>query len=159
MSATPLSALLNLPPGVRADLAIALRESLSDAERSNALPLEPELVAELDRRWAEHVADPDSAIPWEPSNAICGAKWFQRFCSVRRPRPRRRGQSLVRVARYSIGFRTPSTFVTLATRSWCLPYMAAKIPLAGRFGVEAPGSAWSAAMPRGPLTKRWSRRR
>ncbi len=65
MSATPLSALLNLPPGVRADLAIALWESLSDAERSDALPLEPALVAELDRRWAEHVANPDSAIPWE----------------------------------------------------------------------------------------------
>jgi putative addiction module component (TIGR02574 family) len=65
MSATPLSALLNLPPGLRADLAIALWESLSDAERSDALPLEPELAAELDRRWAEHVANPDSAIPWE----------------------------------------------------------------------------------------------
>lgn len=65
MSTTPLSALLTLPPGVRADLAIALWESLSDAERDDALPLEPELAAELDRRWAEHVAHPDAAVPWE----------------------------------------------------------------------------------------------
>jgi hypothetical protein len=39
MSATPLSTLLNLPAGVRADLAIALWESLSDAQRHDALPI------------------------------------------------------------------------------------------------------------------------
>lgn len=28
-------------------------------------PLTPAERAELDRRWAEHTRDPDSAIPWE----------------------------------------------------------------------------------------------
>ena len=46
------------------ELAIALWESLSDADREAALPIDPQLAAELDRRWAEHVANPESAIPW-----------------------------------------------------------------------------------------------
>jgi len=62
--ATTLSDLLSLPADKRADLAIALWESLSDADREAALPIDPELAAELDRRWAEHVANPESAIPW-----------------------------------------------------------------------------------------------
>jgi putative addiction module component (TIGR02574 family) len=65
MPATPLSDLLNLPPSARADLAMALWESLSDAERDQVLPLEPELLEELDRRWADHLAHPDAAVPWE----------------------------------------------------------------------------------------------
>lgn len=59
-----LSELLNLPAGKRADLAMALWESLSDAERANALPVDSDLITELDRRWAEHVANPGSAVPW-----------------------------------------------------------------------------------------------
>ena len=62
--APTLSDLLGLPAGKRADLAIALWESLSDTEREAALPLDADLAAELDRRWAEHVANPESAIPW-----------------------------------------------------------------------------------------------
>jgi len=65
MSGTPLTELLRLPPGARAELAMALWESLSHAEREAALPLDAELLAELDRRWDDHVADPGSAIPWE----------------------------------------------------------------------------------------------
>jgi putative addiction module component (TIGR02574 family) len=65
MSAPPLSELLTLPPGARADLAIALWESLSDGERDDALALDPELRQELDRRLAEHLDDPGTAIPWE----------------------------------------------------------------------------------------------
>jgi putative addiction module component (TIGR02574 family) len=64
MSSPLLSDLLSLPAGVRVDLAIALWESLSDAERASALPLEPDLAAELDRRWAEHVTNPNSTVPW-----------------------------------------------------------------------------------------------
>ncbi|MEQ1898842.1 MAG: addiction module protein [Vicinamibacterales bacterium] len=64
MAPTVLTELLNLPEAQRADLAIALWESLSDAQRDQSLPVDPELAAELDRRWAEHVADPGSAIPW-----------------------------------------------------------------------------------------------
>jgi putative addiction module component (TIGR02574 family) len=59
-----LSELLKLPPGERAELAMALWESLSAAERDAELELTSEEAAELDRRWAEHVERPDSAIPW-----------------------------------------------------------------------------------------------
>jgi putative addiction module component (TIGR02574 family) len=62
--ATPLSQLLKLPAGERAELAIALWESLSDTEREGALELTDEQRDELDRRWAEHVRNPGSAIPW-----------------------------------------------------------------------------------------------
>lgn len=44
---------------------MALWESLTDTEREAELALTPEQQAELDRRLAEHVANPDSAIPWE----------------------------------------------------------------------------------------------
>jgi putative addiction module component (TIGR02574 family) len=64
MASSPLSQLLKLPAGDRAELAIALWESLSDAERTGALELTDAQRAELDRRWAEHLENPDSAIPW-----------------------------------------------------------------------------------------------
>ncbi len=65
MPASPLSAILKLPASERADLAMALWESLSAADRDAELTLAPEQEAELDRRWAEHLADPSSATPWE----------------------------------------------------------------------------------------------
>ena len=65
MATMSLSDLLSLPADKRADLAIALWESLSDSERDNALPISPELAAELDRRWADHVAHPETGVPWE----------------------------------------------------------------------------------------------
>jgi putative addiction module component (TIGR02574 family) len=65
MASVVLSNLLRLPPQERAELAIALWESLTDAERETELTLSPEQEAELDRRWAEHLADPSSAVPWE----------------------------------------------------------------------------------------------
>jgi putative addiction module component (TIGR02574 family) len=64
MSLTDLAELLKLPAGERAELAITLWESLTDAEREAELELGPELRVELDRRCAEHEADPRSAIPW-----------------------------------------------------------------------------------------------
>ena len=64
MASSPLSELLKLPAGDRAELAIALWESLSDSEREGALELTDEQRAELDRRWAEHLEKPGSAIPW-----------------------------------------------------------------------------------------------
>jgi putative addiction module component (TIGR02574 family) len=59
-----LSELLKLPAGERAELAMALWESLSEAERETELQLTPEEAAELDRRWEDHVQRPESAIPW-----------------------------------------------------------------------------------------------
>jgi putative addiction module component (TIGR02574 family) len=64
MASSPLSQLLKLPAEDRADLAIALWDSLSDSERQSAFDLTDEQRAELDRRWAEHVEHPESAIPW-----------------------------------------------------------------------------------------------
>lgn len=57
--------LLKLPPGDRIDLAMALWDSLSDDERGSQFALSDELKAELDRRWEEHLANPEAAIPWE----------------------------------------------------------------------------------------------
>ena len=37
----------------------------SIGEDSESLPLSSEQRAELERRWAEHEADPSTAIPWE----------------------------------------------------------------------------------------------
>jgi len=64
MATASLADLLRLPAGARAELAMALWESLSDAERDQALPVSPELVAELDRRWADHLAHPEAGVPW-----------------------------------------------------------------------------------------------
>jgi putative addiction module component (TIGR02574 family) len=64
MEPSTLSQLLKLPAGDRAELAMALWESLSDTEREQELDLTDEEAGELDRRWAEHLANPDSAVPW-----------------------------------------------------------------------------------------------
>jgi len=53
-----------LSPAKRADLALALWESLDDSRREAAFPMTREVAAELDRRTADHVADPGSSIPW-----------------------------------------------------------------------------------------------
>jgi putative addiction module component (TIGR02574 family) len=60
-----LSELLKLPAGERAELAMALWESLSEAEREGEFELTPGEGEELDRRWMEHVQRPQSAIPWD----------------------------------------------------------------------------------------------
>lgn len=64
MPSNPLTELLKLPAGDRADLAMSLWESLSDAEREGELELSDAERAELDRRWAQHLENPGSAIPW-----------------------------------------------------------------------------------------------
>ena len=45
-------------------MAMALWESLTDAEREAEVMLTEDQRDELDRRWAEHVANPQSAIAW-----------------------------------------------------------------------------------------------
>jgi putative addiction module component (TIGR02574 family) len=64
MPSSPLSELLKLPAADRAELAMALWESLSDVQRDADLVLTDEQRVELDRRWAEHVANPTSAVSW-----------------------------------------------------------------------------------------------
>jgi putative addiction module component (TIGR02574 family) len=64
MESSVLAQLLRLPPGDRADLAMALWESLSDDDREGELALSPEQRAELDRRLADHEMRPDNVVPW-----------------------------------------------------------------------------------------------
>ena len=64
MESSTLSQLLKLPACDRIGLAMTLWESLSDTEREIELGLTDEQAVEIDRRWAEHLADPDSAVPW-----------------------------------------------------------------------------------------------
>src|SRR5436190_24392652 len=66
MPSSNLANLLKLPVDERAELAMALWESLSDQERESELELSSDQkAAELERRWADHLANPESAIPWE----------------------------------------------------------------------------------------------
>ena len=65
MPSSNLANLLKLPADERAEIAMALWESLTDQERESELELSSDQKAELDRRWAEHLANPESAIPWE----------------------------------------------------------------------------------------------
>jgi putative addiction module component (TIGR02574 family) len=65
MLSNTLAALLKLPAKDRVELAMALWESLADAEREAELVLTPAQEEELDRRLADHLANPGSAIPWE----------------------------------------------------------------------------------------------
>ena len=64
MESSTLSQLLKLPADDRAELAMALWESLSDSKRETELALTDAQAAEIDRRWAEHLANPGSAVPW-----------------------------------------------------------------------------------------------
>ena len=64
MPSSPLAELLKLSAGDRAELAMALWESLSEAERDGAFELSEADRVELDQRWAEHIENPDSAVPW-----------------------------------------------------------------------------------------------
>jgi putative addiction module component (TIGR02574 family) len=77
MPSSSLSQLLKLPACDRAELAMALWESLTDAEREGELALTDEQRAGLDRRRAEHLEHPESAVSWSevrrklgPSNSV-----------------------------------------------------------------------------------------
>jgi putative addiction module component (TIGR02574 family) len=65
MSSTPLSELLKLEPFERAELALAFWDSLTNPERVARVELTPEQKTILERRWAEHLEDPSSALPWD----------------------------------------------------------------------------------------------
>jgi putative addiction module component (TIGR02574 family) len=60
-----LTKLLGLPATERIDIAMALWDSLTPAEQEAEFDLTPEQRAELDRRLAEHIADPASATSWD----------------------------------------------------------------------------------------------
>ena len=60
-----LAELLKLSASDRGEIVMALWESLSETERAGQLALTLEQEAELDRRLAEHIANPASAVPWD----------------------------------------------------------------------------------------------
>ena len=64
MASSPLPDLLKLSAHDRAELAMALWDSLTPDEQADALELTDAQRAELDLRWAEHLANPDSSIDW-----------------------------------------------------------------------------------------------
>ena len=68
----PMSDLLQLPPSERLALEIALWDSLDNQARDGALPVNPALCAELDRRWANHRDDPEAAVPWDEVRSQLG---------------------------------------------------------------------------------------
>ena len=65
MAPDVIETLLKLPSQERADLAMALWESLDETDQLASVELTPEVATELDRRLAEHLADPSTGIPWE----------------------------------------------------------------------------------------------
>ncbi len=75
MPSTSVSALLRLPASERAELAIALWDSLTDVEREETLALTPEQEVELDRRWAEHLDNPASSVPWDEVRQKLQGRW------------------------------------------------------------------------------------
>ena len=68
MSTQTLSELLKLSEAERIQLAQDLWDSIP--ANSEALPVSPELLRELEGRLAEHLADPASAIPAAEARAL-----------------------------------------------------------------------------------------
>jgi putative addiction module component (TIGR02574 family) len=58
-------ALRHLSVAERLQLVADLWDTIAEDAPEEALPLTPELAAELDRRLAEHDADPGSALGWD----------------------------------------------------------------------------------------------
>jgi putative addiction module component (TIGR02574 family) len=67
--ALDLEQLRALPVAERLQLVEDLWDSIADEAPDVAVPVTPELAAELDRRLAEHRADPTSAISWDEVRA------------------------------------------------------------------------------------------
>ena len=63
--AVDLEALRRLSISERLQLVADLWDTIAEDAPDEALPLSPELRAELDRRLADHEADPEAAAPWD----------------------------------------------------------------------------------------------
>ena len=62
--AVDLTQLRKLPIADRLQLVEDLWDSIADEAPDEAFPLSPEIAAELDRRLAEHKANPSAVRPW-----------------------------------------------------------------------------------------------
>jgi len=58
-------ALRRLSVRERLQLVEDLWDTIAEEAPDEALPATPELAAELDRRVAEHEANPQASVPWE----------------------------------------------------------------------------------------------
>lgn len=58
----------SLPIEERIELVEEIWDSIAE-DTAGALPLTAEQRSELDRRYAEHLAHPESSIPWEQVRA------------------------------------------------------------------------------------------
>ena len=67
--AVDFEALRRLSISERLQLVEDLWDTIAQEAPDAALPVTPELAAELDRRLAEHEANPGAAIPWETVRA------------------------------------------------------------------------------------------
>jgi putative addiction module component (TIGR02574 family) len=67
--ALDLKRLRRLPVPERLQAVEELWGSIASERPELAVPLTPAMTLELDRRLAEHEADPTSAIPWESVHA------------------------------------------------------------------------------------------
>jgi putative addiction module component (TIGR02574 family) len=67
--AIDFEALRRLSVSERLRLVEDLWDSIAEDAPDEALPVSPELAAELDRRLAEHEANPDDVVPWEAARA------------------------------------------------------------------------------------------
>jgi putative addiction module component (TIGR02574 family) len=61
--------LRRLPVAERLQLVGDLWDSIAQDAPDEALPITPELAAELDRRLAESDADPSAGVPWDQVRA------------------------------------------------------------------------------------------
>ena len=62
--AVDLDRLRQLPVAERLKLVEDLWDTIAEEAPDEALPLSPELAAELDHRLRQHEADPSTARPW-----------------------------------------------------------------------------------------------
>jgi putative addiction module component (TIGR02574 family) len=67
--AVDLERLKQLPVADRLQLVEDLWDSIAEDAPDEAFPVSPELAAELERRLAEHRANPDAARPWREIRA------------------------------------------------------------------------------------------
>jgi putative addiction module component (TIGR02574 family) len=72
MSKTLRDQVIDLPVLEKINLIMDAWESISPADLP---PLTVAQKAELDRRLADHEADPHSAIPWEDAKALLEARY------------------------------------------------------------------------------------
>ena len=71
----PIEQLLQLPLEKRLEIIEALSESVERDAGQEVWPVPDEVIAEANREFEAHLADPGSSIPWETARA----RLFERY--------------------------------------------------------------------------------